>query len=86
MTERQVEWAVVQSVFRGIAVVKGGLGSREEAETWRAALELTRRRENHEHFMKTDGVIVGEPLEIDWRYVDHWHAADEEPNTETKAD
>ena len=38
------EWAVVYPVFRGMAVAKGGLKSREEAMAWMAALRITNER------------------------------------------
>ncbi|HSE44544.1 MAG TPA: hypothetical protein VLA89_04360 [Gemmatimonadales bacterium] len=71
--KQQIEWAVVQPVFRGIDVVKGGLRSEEEANLWIAALAVTQKREDTEYFRRTDGMIAREPMRVAWRVVDPWH-------------
>lgn len=77
----KIEWAVLEPVFRGIRVVKGGLGSRGEAEAWLVALSIAEERTDHEHFMETNGIVCRQPMELGWRRIDRWHSAIEDPAT-----
>ena len=72
----RTEWAVLQPVFRGVDVVRGGLGSKEEAEAWLAALEITQDRQDHEHFMKTDGFSSRQKMYVGSRTIGRWAHAD----------
>lgn len=67
------EWAVISVGFRGFVTVhKGELGSRDEAEAWLKALTITQARQDEEHFMRTDGVIVREQLQVAKRQILPW--------------
>lgn len=71
---RGAEWAVVEFGFRGyVSVIRGGLGSREEAEAWKAALELTEGREASEALYRRDAIVTPRRLQIAWRD-STWHA------------
>lgn len=76
---RRVEWAVIERIFRGVSLIKGGLGSKEEAELWLAALEVTRNREAYDRFLMTDGITSPTEMYVAWRYIDGWRSAEEEP-------
>lgn len=69
-----VEWGVLQPPLgRGdVRLVKGPVPSQEEAEAYRVALEMTRERSAHEHFMETSGVIMKDSLFVGWREVTQW--------------
>lgn len=77
--KRRVEWAIVEQAFRSDVVMKGDLGSREEAELWLQALLCTRRRTDQEHFMNTDGMIGRGATRVVWRYIDGWHSNTTDP-------
>jgi hypothetical protein len=74
---RRYEWAVLEDIFRGVHVHKGGLGSREEAEAWLAALALTFKREDHAHFLSTDGMVCRGSLWIGRREIMPWEQIEE---------
>lgn len=69
---RRIEWAVVYPAFRGMAVAKGGLRSRAEAEAWKAALEITNERESAEALYDSDAIVSSRQFEVRWREVDEW--------------
>jgi hypothetical protein len=75
--KQNIEWAVIQPVFRGTRVIKSGLASEEEAKAWLTALQISRAKERRETFLKTDGMTIEEPYEIAWRNVDSWHSTSE---------
>ena len=77
MTEHEgerIEWAVVRRTgFRGqVEVVRGGLGSREEAEAWQRALSLTEHRTDHERYVATDSSIVRPAMQLASRVIGAW--------------
>ncbi len=69
------EWAVVRRGFGGQVdvVLKGGLGSREEAEAWRRALNLTEDRTAHEDFLlATGGIRICNVPQVASRVIGAW--------------
>lgn len=69
----RIEWAVVYPVFRGTAVEKGGLKSREEAEAWMAALRITNERVSAQALYDSDALVAPREYRVCWRAVDAWH-------------
>jgi hypothetical protein len=73
--ERRIEWAVLQREERTVRVVNGPFPSREEAEAWRAALEITDRRRAHEDLVQRSAIVASGPLFVGCREVTGWVAA-----------
>lgn len=70
----QIEWAVVFPAFRiGFDVAQGELPSREEAEAWCAALQVTENRQAKEALYRSDAIVQPRRYEVRWRRVDAWH-------------
>lgn len=75
----QIEWAVVYAVFRGMGVMKTGIKSREEAEAWRVALQITEDREAAQSLYERDAHVQPRHFRVVWRRVDSWHPPEEAP-------
>lgn len=82
MKAPRYEYAILEDVFRGVHVHKGGLRSEEEARLWLTALRVTIKRQDTEHFYKTDGLVARGELWVGRREILGWEPV---PSAEASA-